>query len=132
MNDEAAVVMGFFTFRVALVGTIMFFFPRIARKGLMFGIYLGEEHAESTRRELLGNWDRGLAVILLVALIVGYSIALSTGRWVREPHRHRGPRGALRAPLLLDVQEGPEAGSAGGSRAGPEIGSAVGRGRGPR
>lgn len=81
MNGEAAVVMAFFTFRVFLVGTIMFFFPRIARKGLMFGTYLGEERAEESRRELLRSWDRGSALIMLVALVVGWSIGL-TGRWV--------------------------------------------------
>lgn len=82
MNGEAAVVMGFFTFRVFLVGAIFFVFPRIGRKGLMFGTYLGEEKAEgSVRRQLLGTWDRGLVLILLVSLAVGWSIGFS-GRWV--------------------------------------------------
>lgn len=82
MNDEAVVVMMFFTVRVLLVGAIAWAFPRISRKGLMFGTYLGEEHAEATRRELLRAWTRGTVVIMLVALIVGYAIAFSTARWV--------------------------------------------------
>ena len=82
MNREAAVVMAFFTFRVFLVGTISFVFPRISRKGLMFGSYLGEERAEgSARRRLLRFWDRGIGLIMLVALVVGWGIGLS-GRWV--------------------------------------------------
>jgi uncharacterized membrane protein len=82
MNEEAAVVMAFFTFRVFLVGTIFFVFPRISRKGLMFGTYLGEDRAEgSARRQLLRTWDRGCALILVVSLIVGWSIGLS-GRWI--------------------------------------------------
>jgi uncharacterized membrane protein len=81
MNEEAAVVMTFFMVRVGVVGAIMFAFPRIARKGLLFGTYLGEDRADRTRRQLLRSWDRGSALILLVAVIIGWSIG-STGRWV--------------------------------------------------
>jgi uncharacterized membrane protein len=81
MNDGGAVVMTFFMVRVLVVGAIMYAFPRIARKGLMFGVYLGEERAESSRQELLRSWDTGSALIILVALTVGWSIGL-TGRWV--------------------------------------------------
>jgi len=82
MNREAVVVMMFFTFRVFLVGTIALVYPRISRKGLMFGTYLGEEQTEGlARRQLLRFWDRGCALVLLVSLIVGWSIGLS-GRWI--------------------------------------------------
>jgi len=82
MNEEAAVVMAFFTFRVFLVGGIMYAFPRIARKGLMFGTYLGEEQAGgATRRHLLRTWDRACALIMVVALVVGWGIGV-TGWWV--------------------------------------------------
>lgn len=77
MNEEAKVVMAFFTFRVFLVGAIMFAFPRIARKGLMFGTYLGEENVEDgARTQLLRGWDRGCAMVMLVALAVGWTIGL--------------------------------------------------------
>lgn len=83
MNEEAAVVMMFFTFRVFLVGTIFLVFPRISRKGLMFGTYLGEERAEgSARRQLLRAWDGSCALVMLFSLIVGWSIGLS-GRWIQ-------------------------------------------------
>jgi uncharacterized membrane protein len=82
MNEEAAFVMGVFTFRVFLVGAIMLAYPRIARKGLLFGTYLGEEQAAGpARRRLLRTWDMGTALIMLVALIVGWSIGFS-GRWI--------------------------------------------------
>jgi uncharacterized membrane protein len=81
MNSESAVVMTFFMVRILVVGAIVYAFPRIARRGLMFGTYLGEERAESVRRELLRSWDKGSALIILVALIVGWSIGFS-GRWV--------------------------------------------------
>jgi len=82
-DDKAAVVMLFFTLRVSLVGAIMLSFPRIGRKGLMFGTYLGEDQMDGpARRELLRSWDRGAALVLVVALIVGWSIGLSTGHWV--------------------------------------------------
>jgi uncharacterized membrane protein len=78
MNEKARVVLGFFTVRVFLVGAIMLAFPRIARKGLMFGSYLGEAQAEGfARRSLLRSWDRGCVLIMAVALVVGWSIGLS-------------------------------------------------------
>ena len=82
MNGEAGAVMAFFTVRVFLVGIIALVFPRISRKGLMFGAYLGEKQgAGPARRQLLRVWDKGCALILLVSLIVGWSIGLS-GRWI--------------------------------------------------
>lgn len=82
MNEEAMVVMMFFTFRVLLVGTISFVFPRIGRKGLMFGAYLGEDRSEGVaRRMLLRAWDRGTVLVMLLSLLIGWSIGLS-GRWI--------------------------------------------------
>jgi hypothetical protein len=72
MNDETAVVNLFFTVRVFLVGGYLFVFPRISRKGLMFGAYVGEERAEGTAAcELLRSWDHGTAKVMVVSLIVG-------------------------------------------------------------
>ena len=76
MNNEATVVMTFFMVRVFVVGAIMLAFPRIARTGLLFGTYLGEERAEDVRRQLLRSWDRGCALIMLVALTVGWGMQL--------------------------------------------------------
>lgn len=78
MNRQDAVVMGFFTFRVFLVGTIFLVYPRVSRRGLMFGTYLGEEQTGGpTRVELLRMWDRGCILVMLFSLLVGWSIGFS-------------------------------------------------------
>ena len=78
MNEEAVVVNLFFTFRVFLVTGFLFIYPRIMRKGLVFGTYLGEERAGSTEvRTLRRSWDRGCLLVLLLSLAVGWTISLS-------------------------------------------------------
>ena len=78
MSAEPAVVNLFLIFRVFLVGTIFFIFPRIARKGLVFGIYVGEARAEGdVARSLLRSWDRGIALVMTLSLLVGLGISLA-------------------------------------------------------
>ena len=43
--SEAAVVNIFTVARILLVGGIMLVYPLITRKGLLFGVYVGEEFA---------------------------------------------------------------------------------------
>lgn len=43
---ETVVVELFLTLRVFLVGGILLILPRITRKGLLFGVYVGEEVVE--------------------------------------------------------------------------------------
>jgi len=74
---EATVVNLFFTFRVFLVGGILLAFPRITRKGLVFGTYLGEELAAGGAvAELRRSWDRWTAVVMAVSLAIGWAISL--------------------------------------------------------
>ncbi len=78
MDGEAAVINGFFTFRVFLVGAILLAYPRISRKGLMFGTYLGERHSEgASAGKLMRSWDIGCAVVMGVSLLIGWGISLS-------------------------------------------------------
>lgn len=127
---EAAVVNAFFTFRVFLVGGILLAFPRISRKGLMFGTYLGEEEVDGTAAgKLMRSWDIGCAMVMLVSLLVGWSISLGgqpvrgnlTGTavllllspllylWMYQKARALAPptveRQAMRASASLDVDE---------------------------
>ncbi len=44
--SEALVVNLFLWVRVFLVGGIFIMYPRITRKGLLFGVYVGEEFSE--------------------------------------------------------------------------------------
>lgn len=76
--SEALVVNLFLWVRVFLVGGILIMFPRIARKGLLFGVYVGEEFAESDpARKLLRGWDRGCVMVMAAALLVGLTGTLA-------------------------------------------------------
>ncbi len=78
MNEEAAVVSLFLTLRVFLVGGILLSFPRIARKGLVFGTYVGEEAAGGDAvRGLVRSWDRSCVTLMASALLVGWGISLA-------------------------------------------------------
>jgi uncharacterized membrane protein len=69
---ETLVVNLFLWFRVFLVGGILILFPRITRKGLLFGVYVGEKFAQSeAAQKLLRAWDRGCVAVMVSALLVG-------------------------------------------------------------
>lgn len=69
---ETIVVNLFLWVRVFLVGGIFILLPRITRKGLLFGVYVGEEFSDGVAaRELLRAWDRGCAVVMASALVTG-------------------------------------------------------------
>lgn len=73
---EAVVVMLFLVVRVALVGGILLAFPRISRKGLVFGTYVGEALAEGDSvRALRRSWDRSCFALMAVSLLIGLVIA---------------------------------------------------------
>ncbi len=76
--SEAIVVNLFFTARVVFLGAIFIAFPRISRKGLMFGVYIGESTAdrEATRR-LLSSWTRSVIGAMGLTLALGYGISLA-------------------------------------------------------
>ena len=70
--DEVIVVNLFLWVRVFLVGGIFIMFPRITRKGLFFGVYVGEEFAESDgARTVMRSWDRSCGIVMASALVVG-------------------------------------------------------------
>ena len=69
---EVIVVNLFLLVRVFLVGGIFILFPRITRKGLFFGVYVGEEFPESDLAGgVLRGWDRGCVTVMAAALLVG-------------------------------------------------------------
>jgi len=70
--SEVIVVNLFLWVRVFLVGGIFIMFPRITRKGLFFGVYVGEEFAEGdAARVVMRSWDRGCGMVMASALVVG-------------------------------------------------------------
>ncbi len=69
---EVIVVNMFLWVRVFLVGGIFIMFPRITRKGLFFGVYMGEEFGRGeAARAVLRAWDRGCGMVMASALVVG-------------------------------------------------------------
>jgi hypothetical protein len=75
---EAAVVNLALMLRVLLVGGIFLILPHITRKGLLFGVYVGEGYADrAAARRLLGDWHRGFVILMVVSLLVGFGISLA-------------------------------------------------------
>ena len=75
--SEAVVVNLFLVVRVTLVGGILLIFPRITRKGLLFGVYVGEEFADGDEgRWLLRSWDRGVLMLMAVSVLIGLVFSL--------------------------------------------------------
>ena len=73
---EAAFVNMFTVVRVLLVGGILIILPLITRKGLLFGVYVGEEFAEGdAAHRVVGRWYRGCVMIMVVSLAVGLGIS---------------------------------------------------------
>ncbi len=74
---EAAVVNVFTILRALLLGGILFIFPHITRKGLLFGLYIGEKASgENPAGSLLRRWNRDCVLLTVVALIIGLGISV--------------------------------------------------------
>jgi len=59
----------FFAVEVLVLGALFFVLPRIGRRGLLFGVYVGEEHARSDEAAAIrGSWYRGLALFVVICL----------------------------------------------------------------
>jgi uncharacterized membrane protein len=75
---ESFIANLFLTLRVLLVGGMLLILPRVIRKGLFFGVYVGEEVAKGeAARRLMRSWDLGCAVVMGSALVVGWGISLA-------------------------------------------------------
>jgi len=75
---EPIVVNLFLTVRVCLVGGILLILPRIVRKGLVFGTYVGEAVADGDAvRSIRRSWNRGCVMLMALSLLVGYGISLA-------------------------------------------------------
>ena len=75
---EAMLVNLFLMVRVFLIGGFLLILPRIIRKGLLFGVYVGEEVAVgSAAKKLVRSWRQGCVLVMLLSLFVGYGISLA-------------------------------------------------------
>ena len=78
---EAAIANLALGFRVLLVGGILLLLPRITRRGLLFGAYVGEALADrDAARRLRGSWYIGCVILMLLSLLVGLGIS-----WAGRP-----------------------------------------------
>ncbi len=69
---EVLVVNLFLLLRVLLVGGIFLMFPRITRRGLFFGVYVGESFPGSDpAKRILSSWDKGCLLWMATALGIG-------------------------------------------------------------
>jgi hypothetical protein len=79
--SEAVVVNLFLTVRVLVVGGVLLILPRIIRKGLLFGAYVGEALADrDAARRLRGSWYRGCVILMVLSLLAGLGIS-----WAGRP-----------------------------------------------
>ncbi len=68
--DETTVINLALTVRVLLVGSILLVIPHITRKGLLFGVYVGEDVAKGRGgRQLLQSWRRRCLLTMLVSRV---------------------------------------------------------------
>jgi uncharacterized membrane protein len=67
---------------IVIVGGFYFLFPRISRRGLLFGVYVGEEASQgAASRQITQSWYRGMALWFAASL----AISLSTGMIFHSP-----------------------------------------------
>ncbi len=75
---EAMFVNLFLTLRVLIVGGLLLILPRIIRKGLLFGVYVGEEVAVgSAGQRLVRSWRQGCVFVMALSLAIGYGISMA-------------------------------------------------------
>jgi uncharacterized membrane protein len=74
---EPTVLYLILLFRVLVVGGFMLLLPRIVRRGLLFGVYVGEDTGGYAVRELMRSWNRGCLIVMSAALAVGLAIGLA-------------------------------------------------------
>ncbi len=76
--NEAILVNVFLTIRILIVGTALLVIPHIIRKGLLFGVYVGEDVVKGQPgRQLLQSWRYHCLLAMLVSLIIGLGISVA-------------------------------------------------------
>ena len=76
--NEATVVNIFLMIRILIVGGALLVIPHITRKGLLFGVYVGEDVVKGQPgRQLLQSWRQSCLLAMLLSLVVGMGISLA-------------------------------------------------------
>jgi uncharacterized membrane protein len=64
---------------IALIGVFVLLYPKIMRRGLLFGVYVGEERSGSdAARAITRDWYRGMAVSIVGSLLLAFAL-VATG-----------------------------------------------------
>jgi uncharacterized membrane protein len=75
---ESLIINAATVIRIVLVGGIMMVIPLVTRRGLLFGVYVGEEFSVSDEaRRLVRQWNVTCVGIMAVSLVIGLGIALT-------------------------------------------------------
>jgi len=65
--------------QLAIAGGIFLIYPRIARRGLLFGVYVGEETCDGeAARSITRGWYRGIWATLAVCVAAGAALSAAT------------------------------------------------------
>lgn len=73
---EQAVLHGVAVATVALSAGFLFLYPRLARRGLLFGAYVGPERADSDdARAIAAGWYRDVTILAVVAVVLTVALA---------------------------------------------------------
>jgi uncharacterized membrane protein len=89
---EKTILNVYLLVEVAVIGAFLLLYPLIARKGLLFGVYVGEERSRSDEaRAITRSWYRGMIAAIGLALTTGIVFGL----------RPEFPLGTLVPSLLL-------------------------------
>jgi len=76
--NEATVVNLFLMVRVLIVGGVLLVIPHITRKGLLFGVYVGEDVVKGRPgRQLLQSWRHRCLLAMLLSLVIGLGISVA-------------------------------------------------------
>lgn len=75
MNNNIIVALAGLV-EIALIGGIFLLYPRFARRGLLFGVYVGETAWSGDRaREITRGWYRGMIFLLAAAFVLEILLA---------------------------------------------------------
>jgi uncharacterized membrane protein len=73
---EARILFIVMLVETLFIGGISLLYPRIARKGLLFGVYVGEELFEGeAARRITRSWYRGMIAAILLSVAAGITLA---------------------------------------------------------
>jgi uncharacterized membrane protein len=69
---DKPIVILFVLFETLAIGGLFLLYPRIARRGLLFGVYVGEERwAGDDARRIVRAWQRSILVLTLLCVTIG-------------------------------------------------------------